>query len=165
MARRRITVNEVTEIIYQWHQGKSLKGIKRSLGVDRNTVRRYVEMAQRAGVQREAPFPPETELIQRIKGLSDSSGDRDRPAQGLILPHRDWIEGLLKDSRVTAKQVWRLFKEEKGISIGYCTMKRYLRAQFQFRTPPVTVRLEVEPGSQKRLGSGLQYCNLGTCLQ
>jgi transposase len=154
MARRRITVNEVTEIIYQWHQGKSLKGIKRSLGVDRNTVRRYVEMARRAGVQRQEPFPPETELIQRIKGLSDSSGDRDKPAQALILPHRDWIEGLLKDSRVTAKQVWRLFKEEKGISIGYCTMKRYLRAQFQFRTPPVTVRLEVEPGNQGQVDFG-----------
>ncbi len=106
MARRRITVNEVTEIIYQWHQGKSLKGIQRSLGVDRNTVRKYVERGQLAGVRPGEPFPSETELIRRIKGLSDACRDRDKPAQTLITPHRDWIEGLLKDSRVTAKQVW-----------------------------------------------------------
>jgi transposase len=154
MARRLVTMNEIVEMIYQWHHGKSLKGIQRSLGVDRNTVRKYIEMAQAAGVRSQEPFPEETELIGRIKALTDTSVHRERPAQDLILPYRDWIEGLLKAPHMTAKQVWRLFKEEKGISIGYCTMKRYLRSQFQFGAPAVTVRMEVDPGSQAQVDLG-----------
>jgi transposase len=147
-------MNEIVEMIYQWHHGKSLKGIQRSLGVDRNTVRKYIEMAQATGVRPQEPFPEETELIGRIKALTDPSVHRERPAQNLILPYRDWIEGLLKAPHMTAKQVWRLFKEEKGISIGYCTMKRYLRSQFQFGAPAVTVRMEVDPGSQAQVDLG-----------
>ena len=126
MARRQITVNEMVEIIYQWYQGKSLKGIQRSLGVDRNTVRKYVEMAQAVGVRLGESFPEETELMRGINALADRSLRRGTPAQDLITPHQDWIEELLKDPRMTAKQVWRLIKEEKGISMGYCTMMRYL---------------------------------------
>ena len=33
-------MNEVVEIIYQWHQGNTIKGIKRSLGFDRKTIRK-----------------------------------------------------------------------------------------------------------------------------
>ena len=39
-------MNEVVEMIYQWHQGASIKGIGRSLGFDRRTIRKYVTMAQ-----------------------------------------------------------------------------------------------------------------------
>jgi len=90
----------------------------------------------------------------RINALIERLPHRETPVQDLITPHRDWIEGLLKDPRMTAKQVWRLLKEEKGISMGYCTMKRYLRSQFQFGASPVTVRLEVEPGSQAQVDLG-----------
>jgi hypothetical protein len=49
MARRVIHMNEVMEILYQWHQGAGIKGIKRSLGYDRKTVRRCVRAAQDVG--------------------------------------------------------------------------------------------------------------------
>jgi len=45
MARRNMHMNETAEIIYQWHQGNTNKGISRSLGFDRKTVRRYIQMA------------------------------------------------------------------------------------------------------------------------
>lgn len=58
MARREITMNELIELIYQWHQGAGFKGIRRSLGFDRKTIRKYVQLAQEAGVQRGESFPP-----------------------------------------------------------------------------------------------------------
>ncbi len=72
----------------------------------------------------------------------------------MIVPHREWIEERLKVPEITAKQIWRLFKEERGIEVGYCTMKRYLKAEFQFGAPFVTVRIEVEPGSQAQVDLG-----------
>jgi len=72
----------------------------------------------------------------------------------LIRLHRDWITSLLENRQMKAKQVWRSFREGTGLCLGYCTMKRYLRSQFQFGAPPVTVRLEVEPGSQAQVDFG-----------
>jgi transposase len=147
-------MNEIVEMIYQWHQGGSIKSIERSLGFDRKTIRKYVKWAQNVGVQRGESFPEEADLIGRIKALTDSSLLRETPVRDLISPHHGWIEGVIKDPMVTAKQVWRLFREEKGIGVSYCTMKRYLRARFQFGAPTVTVRIEVEPGSQAQVDLG-----------
>jgi len=157
MARRQVSMNEIVEIVYQWHQGRSIQGIERSFGTDRKTIRKYVRLAQAIGVCRGTPLPEVGELIGGMKALGDGRMLRKpprTPARALILPHRQWIEEKLQDSRMTAKQVWRLLREEKGVQTGYCTVKRYLRAEFQFGTPPVTVRLEVEPGSQAQVDFG-----------
>jgi transposase len=154
MARRQVSMNEVVEIIYQWHQGKSVKGIERSLGVDRKTVRKYVRLAQSIGVYRDRPLPLETELVSQLASLSNSRLLREKPARELIVPHREWIEERLKVPEITAKQIWRLLKEDKGVGVGYCTMKRYLKAEFRFGAPFVTVRIEVEPGSQAQVDLG-----------
>ncbi len=58
MARRQVLMNEIVEMIYQWHQGVGFKGIRRSLGFDRNTIHKYIRLAQAAGVQLGSPFPP-----------------------------------------------------------------------------------------------------------
>jgi transposase len=148
-------MNEIAEIVYQWHQGKSIQGIERSFGTDRKTIRKYVRLAQETGVCRGRPFPQEEELIGGMKTLGKKVWPAPKtPAKDLIVVHRQWIEELFKDTRMTAKQAWRLLKEQKGLRVGYCTLKRYLRAEFQFGIAPATVRMEVEPGSQAQVDFG-----------
>jgi transposase len=154
MARRQVAMNEITEIIYQWHQGRGIKGIGRSLTVDRNTIRRYLEVARAAGIDRDKPLPPEAELVGRLRAAMGEEPCREKPAQAVLAVHRDWIEKKLEDRQMTAKQVWRLLKEEKGVRVGYCTVKRYVQAELGFRSPAVTVRMEVEPGSQAQVDFG-----------
>ena len=57
MARREITMNEIVELIYQWHQGAGFKSIRRSLGFDRKTIRKYVRLARRRGLGEKSRFP------------------------------------------------------------------------------------------------------------
>ena len=45
MARRSFSVVDVTEFLTHWHAGRSISEVDRSLGVDRNTVRKYVAPA------------------------------------------------------------------------------------------------------------------------
>lgn len=147
-------MNEIVEVIYQWHQGAGIKAIQRSLGFDRHTIRKYLRWAQAAGVEPGAPFPPEGELVQRLKEMQAPIRLRQTPGQDQIVPHREWLGELLQEKDITAKQIWRLWRERTGLSIGYCTLKRYLRTQFHFGSPPVTVRLEVAPGSQAQVDFG-----------
>jgi len=154
MARRQITMNEIVEVVYQWHQGAGFKAIRRSLGFDRKTIRKYVQLAQQVGVARGQPFPEELELIGRLREVSTSQLLRETPAQDLMAPYREWMGELINEKEMTAKQVWRLLLEETDLQVSYCTVKRYLRTQFQFGAPAVTVRLEVEPGTQAQVDFG-----------
>jgi transposase len=154
MARREVTMNEIVEVVYQWHQGAGIKRISRSLGLDRKTVRKYVRLAQVVGIRRGSTFPEETALVSILKEGARCSALRQRPAQDVLAVHREWMSEMIKVEHMTAKQVWRLLKERADIAVSYPTVKRYLRAQFQFGGPSVCVRLEVDPGSQGQVDFG-----------
>jgi transposase len=79
---------------------------------------------------------------------------RDTPKRALIALHREWIGSVIQRPHMTAKQVWRLFQEQTGIGVVYCTTKRYLRGVFKFGSPATTVRMEVVSGSQAQVGFG-----------
>ena len=49
MGRRSFAVRDITEILIHWQAGRPLRQIADSLGVDRNTVRKYVALAVRLG--------------------------------------------------------------------------------------------------------------------
>src|SRR2546429_1645694 len=50
MARRTFDVVDVTEILIHWYAGRSISEVSTSLGVDRKTVRKYLEPAVAAGM-------------------------------------------------------------------------------------------------------------------
>ena len=50
MARRTFDVIDVCEIFTHWHAGRSKNEIAGSLGLSRNTVRKYVAAAEAAGM-------------------------------------------------------------------------------------------------------------------
>ena len=50
MARRRMAMADIKEILVQWDAGEDLSRIARALGYSRPTVRKYVRAAQRHGL-------------------------------------------------------------------------------------------------------------------
>jgi transposase len=160
MARRRIEVNEIVEIIYHWHKGNTIRGIKRALGFDRKTIRKYIQIAQELGVKRGGDFPDEQELVKALKCYNKSPCLYESPAMDCIVPYRWQIEEWLEDRHMTAKQIWRLLKEDYGLTVGYSTVKRYLKREFDFRSTPVTVRIETPAGEVAQVDfgyAGLMY--------
>lgn len=147
-------MNEMVEVIYQWHQGNTIKGIKRSLGLDRRTIRRYIQMAQQAGVKPGESFPEEQELLQRLKPFLPSPSSKEAPAIQSIHAYRDQIGNWLEQKDMTAKQIWRLLKEEEGLAVGYSSIKRYLKEEFNLEARRATVRLEVSAAQEAQVDFG-----------
>ena len=50
MAYREVTMVEIKEILRLWLSGRGNKSIARWAGVDRNTVRHYVQVARECGL-------------------------------------------------------------------------------------------------------------------
>ena len=72
VAYREITVIEIKEVLRLWLQGKmGLRPIAEAVGVDRKTVRRYIEAAQAAGLVRDGG---EGQLTDELIGAGDRGG-------------------------------------------------------------------------------------------
>lgn len=148
-------MNEVMEILYQWHQGAGIKGITRSLGYDRKTVRRYIHAGLDAGLKREEPFPDEQELLGKLKSVLERSAIvREAPAKEMLGPYRDEIGKLLEEKEMTAKQVMRLLVERNDLKVSYASVLRYVNEQFNRGKPKATVHLETEPGKEAQVDFG-----------
>ena len=155
MARRVIHMNEVMEILYQWHQGAGIKAITRSLGYDRKTVRRYVHAGLDAGLKREEPFPDEQEMLGKLKAVMDRSVlVRQAPAKESLGRYRDEIANLLEEKEMTAKQVMRLLVERHALKVSYASVLRYVGDEFNLGKPEATVHLETEPGEEAQVDFG-----------
>jgi len=50
MAYHEVTMIEVKEILRRWLSGHSKRPMARSVGLDRNTVRRYIQVAEQCGL-------------------------------------------------------------------------------------------------------------------
>ncbi len=155
MARRNIPMNEVVEVLYQWHKGRKISQIGQSLGMDRKTVRKHIRSFKSSGISQNGPFPDEQELVARLKDVLHSPA-YEHPVLDLVTKYRSDIEAWLKDPNMTGKQIWRLLKENFNINVGYTTIKRYLRKEFSFGRPKVTVRIETPPELKPRLISAMQ---------
>jgi DNA-binding CsgD family transcriptional regulator len=69
MARRRIAMIEVEEVLYRWLKGMSIKGISRSLGISRNTVKKLITQAQQGGLTRESQ-------LEELEGVLSRTPDK-----------------------------------------------------------------------------------------
>lgn len=154
-------MNEVMETIYQWHEGRKIKQISGSLGIDRKTVRKYLGFLNELSVNRSDPLPEEQELIGRVKEImAERAATYEAPATERVARYRDDIERWFEDPNMTAKQAWRLLKENHQINVAYTTVKRYVRKAFPRQSPHVTVRLETPPGDEAQVDfgyAGLMY--------
>ena len=72
-------------------------------------VETYIRTRGENGIGRLLIFMPprhgKTELVSKLRSLNDSRLVREKPARDLIAPDRELIEGKLKISEMTAKQI------------------------------------------------------------
>jgi transposase len=156
MARRRIVVTEVREVLYQYHKGMPIKGISRSLGMARNTVREFIRHALSLGLRVGYGTNEEVEEIaQKVLEEHQKPRRKKGETQALLKAHHDQLEAWWKCSHMTAPQLVRLLYETHHIKISERTMRRYaadyLRKEKANKT---TVHLETAPGEQAQVDYG-----------
>jgi transposase len=129
MSYREVSVIEVKEILRLWLDGRSLRAVSALAGVDRKTVRRYVEAAQAAGLDRE------DELSDELLGAVVGAVRPDRPhgvgaAREALGPNREQIaERLKKDLTLTKVHV---LLGRRGVVVPYWTLHRYAVTELGF---------------------------------
>lgn len=115
------------EIAVLKKHGESIHGIARSLGVSRNTVRRYLRGGDAAATRKPGPKRPE-----KLDPYKDYIADRMKAAAPDIIP-----------AAVLLREI-----QARGYDGGYTRLKMFVRGLSPAPKPDPVVRFETEPGHQ-----------------
>jgi hypothetical protein len=128
MARRTFHVIDITEILVHWYAGRSQYELADSLGVDRETIRKYLEPAIAAGFVPPGP-PPMSEVdwaeLVRFPLLTDTRLRQVTWPE--IARHREFIVVQL-EAGVSKATIHQRLADEHGLTASLASLKRYVAA-------------------------------------
>jgi transposase len=160
MARRTFDVIDICEIFVHWHAGRSKNEVAGSLGLSRNTVRKYVAAAEAAGMSPGGPAVSQEQWAELAREWFPELADtRLRqvtwPAIG---EHRDYIVAQL-EARVTVATIHQRLADERGLAVSVASLRRYVAANLPEEVRRAQVRVlslhPAEPGEQAQIDYGL----------
>jgi transposase len=141
-------VNEFREIVYRLRRGEGVREIKRSLGLSRNTVRKYRDRAEQAGyLDPRSPLPEASELAALL-----GPPPLPRHMRSTVDPYaevvKEWVE-----AGVEATTMWQRLRQDHGYSGSYSAVRRYL-ARVHPQEAEAFVRIETAPGEEAQVDFG-----------
>lgn len=162
MGRRKVSMTEVQEVLYQKQQGRSERQIARSLNMSRNTVRRILKQAQAIQLESNNQEGRDQERVEEgvhtYFQLYMHPSSRYSPAQKYIAAHHEQIATWRLMPHMTVNQMVRLFAEQ-GKKVSEMSLRRYIRTYFPAISTPI-IHLDVIPGSQGQV----DFCSLSPMI-
>ena len=155
MARKEMKMEELVEVLYQWHKGSSISQIKRSLGWDRKTIRKYIELAQSHGLSRESEIQEDVYYLHLAgeiqKGLKTPVACSEAYKKTAV--YQSTIEKLLSRPYMTPKQVFRVLKREYNYPLSYSSFNRYINVKYP-KQPRSCLHIEVSAAEEAQVDFG-----------
>src|SRR5680860_155100 len=156
VAYREITVIEIKEVLRLWLQDRmGLRPIAETVGVDRKTVRRYIDAAVAAGLVRDGG---EAQLTDALIGAVIEAVRPERPAghgaawEACRAEHdriKAWLEKDLKLTKVED------LLARRGVEVPYRTLHRYAADELGFGGRGTTVPVvDGQPGHELQVDFG-----------
>ncbi len=156
MARRKITVRDVGEVLGHWQAGRSVRAINRSLGTSRPTIRKYKTIAEAHGFKPGSPPPPEgwRAFLEKVAPELFNPGAGSAMFAELCA-HHDTIKEALKQT--TVMTCWQRLREDPGLKASYSSFYRYVRkhlSEVVERSSLTVRRPDPPPGEESQLDYG-----------
>jgi len=129
-------------------EGRSNREIHRSLGLGRETIRKYRQWATAEGLL-SGPLPQLPELQAR---LAASQPPAPPQTVSTVEPHRATVQDLL-DKGLETEAIFQRLREQHGFAGHYQAVWRFVH-KLQASDPDVTVRVEVAPGVEVQVDFG-----------
>lgn len=155
MGYREVSVVEIREVLRRWVVGEGLRSIDRNTGVDRKTVRRYVEAGVAAGLVANGD---ESQVNDGLIGLVCVAVRPARPgghgaSWETLMPHVELVRGWVKDDLTVVKI--HVLLARRGVDVPYRTLHRFAVANAGYGRRRATVRVaDGEPGMEVQVDFG-----------
>jgi hypothetical protein len=129
MARRTFDVIEITEILVNWHAGRSKNQLAPSLGMHRRTISKYIAPAIAAGLHPGGPPLSEAEWAACVREWFPELADpRLRQVTWpAIAEHHDYIAAQLR-ADVPMATIHQRLRDKRGLAVSVASFRRYVAA-------------------------------------
>lgn len=155
MARKEIRMEELMEVLYQWHKGRNISQIKRALGLNRKTIRKYIELAEPYGFLRDDEIRDDgyyMQLAARIQSGLKTPLECSSSFKTTAL-FQAMIERLPSKKYMTPKQVYRILKRDHEYELSYSSFNRYVNIKYP-KEPRSCLRIEVRAAEEAQVDFG-----------
>ena len=142
---------EIREVLYQHHQGVTGRNIASSLGISRNTIRKYIAMAIKLGYKKDIINDELGSIALKIQNniKNPEASNRMQQSKRELKAYHEKIGALLAERWITHEQIHRILTEE-GLISSRRSLSRYIKQYFP-TLPKATVRLLVKPGQEAQV--------------
>jgi len=155
MAHKEYNVLEVVDVLRRHLAGDSIRGIARSKGMDRNTVRKYLRIAEARGFSAEF----DGDLDEMAYGIftevhAEKTEESENKRDKILLPHKETISDWLEKKELTLTKV-HIKLIRKGVDVSYSALWRFARERLGFGGAEITVRMaDTKPGEVAEVDFG-----------
>ncbi len=155
MARRRMNVADVKEILVAWDVGENISAIAHRLGYSRPTVRKYTQAATQAGLERGGGRRGEEEWERVARAvIARVARRRERGlATEAVAQYHDYLEQRVGEVRLAV--LHQRLCDEQDLRVSWRTFYRYVAAQWPERlrgaVRPTIRRDDPPPGDEAQV--------------
>ena len=139
---------DIREILVRLRAGSSDRQIERDVGIDRRTVKRYRQWAEKHNL-----LADNLPSVEQLQALLEATLPEKQPPQNVssVEPYRQVVEKLVREKVEVAATYQRL--KERGFSGSYSAVYRFVR-RIKEQLPEATVRVERSPGEEGQVDFG-----------
>ena len=132
MGHKEYNLIEIVDILRRWLEGDGFRKIAMATGMDRNTVRKYIRIAEEKGVcidfngdLDEIAYLIFSEVHPEKKARLENKRDH------ILLPHKETITEWLEKKKLTLTKV-HIKLQRMGVEVSYSGLYRFSREHIGF---------------------------------
>lgn len=156
MGYRKMTKEDVYQIIRRWHHGQKITRISKTEGCSRKTIRKYVNKLLKAGINRGKSLPGKEELFKILESVLPVN-ERKKEVTSRLIQHEEELKELINDPKepVKMKTAFEIIKCKYDLKVSYETFKIFARnKKLSKSSPKKIIRIELPPGIETQLDYG-----------
>lgn len=153
MARKEYVVIDIVDLLRRCQRGDGIRSLARTTGMDRNTVKKYLNLAYKKGFSREGECDLEriatevlTELSARLPGPSPQRGET-------LLPHKETIREWIEDEHLTVTKA-HIKLLRLGVLVTYSSLYRFVASEIGLASRNTVRMAETAPGEVAEVDFG-----------
>ena len=124
--------SDVGEVLQRWRSGLSLRAIARETGLDRKTVRRYIDVVTKA-MRRERWMLVDDEVVHAVEAVVRRTAAKTAGQLELGV-QRQRIRRFIA-ARMSLTTIHQAL-QQRGVRVSYATLRRFVIAEMGWRTKP-----------------------------
>lgn len=133
MAFRELHVVEVKEVLRLWANGHGFRTVAARTGVDRKTVRRYVDAARKAGLEPGAPSVEDGVVAAVSEAVHPGAAPEIGAMRSHLRAHAEKIRGWVEEG-CHGPKLARLVQRTTGVPVPLRTLQRFVAEDLGIET-------------------------------